>query len=88
MLLESCASARPIITTDRSGCREVVDDGMNGFVVKQRDSEDLIQKIEKFLALTHEQKMQMGLAGRAKVEKEFDRKIVVDAYLKEMEAAK
>lgn len=88
VLLESCACARPIITTDRSGCREVVDDGVNGYVVKQRDSEDLIQKIEKFLSLTHEQKMRMGLAGRAKVEKEFDRKIVVDAYMKEMETAK
>lgn len=86
VLLESCACARPIITTDRSGCREVVDDGVNGYVVKQRDSEDLIQKIEKFLSLTHEQKMRMGLAGRAKVEKEFDRKIVVNAYMKEMEA--
>ncbi len=85
VLLESCASARPIITTDRSGCKEVVDDGVNGYVVKQRDSEDLIQKIEKFLALTHEQKMQMGFAGRAKVEREFDRQVVVDAYLKEME---
>ena len=88
VLLESCACARPIITTDRSGCREVVDDGVNGFVVKQRDSEDLIRKIEKFLALTHEQKMLMGLAGRAKVEREFDRQVVVDAYLKEMENAK
>jgi len=86
VLLESCACARPIITTDRSGCKEVVDDGVNGYVVKQRDSEDLIQKIEKFLALTHEQKMQMGLAGRAKVEKEFDRKMVVAAYMKEMGA--
>ena len=85
VLLESCASARPIITTDRSGCKEVVDDGVNGYVAKQCDSEDLIWKIEKFVALTHEQKMQMGLAGRAKVEKEFDRKIVVDAYMKEME---
>ena len=84
VLLESCACARPVITTDRNGCREVVEDGVNGFVVKQRDSEDLIQKIEKFLALTHEQKMQMGLAGRAKVEREFDRKLVVDAYMKEL----
>jgi len=88
VLLESCASARPIITTDRSGCREVVDDGVNGYVVKQCDSEDLIQKIEKFLTLTHEQKMRMGLAGRAKVEREFDRKIVVEAYLKETEKVK
>jgi galacturonosyltransferase len=85
VLLESCACARPIMTTDRSGCHEVVDDGINGFLIKQRDSEDLIQKIEKFLALTHEQRMLMGLAGRTKVEREFDRQVVVDAYLKEME---
>ncbi len=88
VLLESSACARPIITTDRSGCREVIDNGVNGFIVKQRDSQDLIEKIEKFLALSHELKMQMGLAGRAKVEREFDRQIVVDAYLKEMEAVK
>lgn len=88
VLLESCACARPIITTDRSGCSEVVDNGVNGLVVKQRDSEDLVQKIENFLALSNEQKMQMGFAGRAKVEREFDRKIVVNAYLKEMEALK
>ena len=86
VLLESCACARPIITTNRSGCREVVDDGVNGFVVKQRDSDDLIQKIEKFVVLTHERKMQMGLDGRSKVEREFDRQIVVNAYLKEMES--
>lgn len=88
VLLESCACARPVITTDRSGCREVVEDGVNGFLVKQRDSEDLIHKIEDFIVLTYEQKMQMGLAGRAKVEREFDRKIVVDAYLKELEFVK
>ena len=86
VLLESCASARPIITTDRSGCKEVVDDGVNGFIVKQHDSADLIQKIEQFIALPHEEKVKMGLAGRAKVEREFNRKIVVDAYLKETEA--
>lgn len=88
VLLESSACARPIITTDRSGCREVIEDGINGFIVKQHDSLDLIKKIEKFIALSHEQKEQMGLAGRAKVEKEFDRQIVVDAYLKEMEREK
>ena len=85
VLLESCACARPIITTDRSGCREVIDNGVNGFIVKQRDSQDLIEKIEKFLALSHEQKMQMGFAGRIKVEKEFDRQIVVEKYLEEVD---
>ena len=84
VVLESCACGRPIITTDRSGCREVVDDGINGFVVQQRSTEDLIEKIEKFLTLSQEQRMAMGLAGREKVEREFDRQIVVEAYLNEI----
>ncbi len=81
VLLESCASARPIITTNRSGCREVVDDGLNGYVVEQKNTKDLIEKIEKFILLSYEEKKNMGLNGRKKVEKEFDRKIVINKYL-------
>ena len=84
VLLESCACGRPIITTDRSGCREIVDNGINGFVVKQKDSQDLIDKIEKFLALSWEDRRQMGLSGRGKVEREFDRQIVVRKYMEEI----
>lgn len=84
VLLESCACARPIMTTDRSGCREVLDDGVNGLMVEQRSSEDLIRKIETFLALPWETRRDMGLAGRKKVEEQFDRQIVVEAYLKEL----
>lgn len=84
VLLESLACGRPIITTNRSGCREIVDDGFNGFVVEQQNSKDLIDKIDKFLKLSYDDKKQMGLAGRKKVEKEFDRQIVIDAYMDEM----
>ncbi|MCM3018697.1 glycosyltransferase family 4 protein [Priestia megaterium] len=84
VLLESSGCGRPIITTNRSGCREVVDDGVNGYIVEQQNSEDLINKIEKFLALTYEEKKQMGMAGRAKMKKSFSRSIVVDAYLDEI----
>ena len=85
VLLESAASGRPIITTDRSGCREVVEDCINGYVVKQQDSQDLIMKIEKFLKLSLKERKKMGLAGREKVEREFDRKIVIQKYLDEVE---
>ena len=84
VLLESAACARPIITTNRPGCREVVDDGVNGYICKQNDSQDLITQIEKFLALSWEERKQMGIAGRIKVEKEFDRQIVVGKYLTEL----
>jgi galacturonosyltransferase len=84
VLLESAACARALITTNRSGCREVIDNGINGFVVEQKNTQDLIEKIEAFLALPWEQKKAMGIAGRAKVEREFDRQIVVEKYLQEM----
>ena len=84
VLLEACASGRPIITTDRSGCREVVDDGVNGYIVKEQNSIDLINKLEKFIQISFENKREMGLAGRKKVEAKFDRNIVVNRYLKEI----
>jgi len=84
VLLESCAVGRPIITTDRAGCREVVDEGVNGFVCKQRDSIDLILQIEKFMALTQDERRKMGLAARKKVESQFDRETVIAKYLEEI----
>ena len=85
VLLESLASGRPIITTDRPGCGEIVDDGINGFVVKQQDAEDLYEKMRKFILLDYETKKQMGLNGRKKVEMGFDRNIVVRKYLEEID---
>ena len=84
VLLESSACGRPIITTDRAGCREVIDDGVNGYIVKQQDSTDLIEKIEVFLSLSGDQRKKMGLAGRKKVERDFDRQIVVEKYMNEI----
>ena len=82
VLLEALATARPVITTDRPGCRETVEDGVNGFLVKEKDTEDLINKVEQFIALSIAEKKEMGLAGRKKAEKEFDINIVIGEYLK------
>lgn len=84
VLLESAALGRPIITTNRSGCREIVDENVNGYIVTPMDSKDLIAKIEKFLLLNFEEKENMGIAGRNKVEIEYDRNIVVQAYMEEI----
>ncbi|ANU22483.1 glycosyltransferase family 4 protein [Planococcus donghaensis] len=84
VLLESAASGRPIITTNRSGCKEIVESGRNGFIVEQKNSEDLIEKIEAFLSLDIDSKRKMGLYGRKKIEEEFDRDLVVKAYLREI----
>lgn len=81
VLLESAASGRPIISTDRPGCREAIDHGVNGFIVKEQDSADLIEKVEQFLQLSYQQRQKMGMKGREKVAAEFDRNIVVEKYL-------
>lgn len=80
VLLESAACARPIITTNRPGCGEIVDNGVNGLVVKAQNKEDLIYQMETFILMPDEKKVEMGLAGRAKVEKKFDRNIIVEKY--------
>jgi len=85
VLLESAASGRPIITTNRAGCRETVNDGITGYIAEERNSNDLIKKVEEFINLSNEQKRKMGLEGRKKVEKEFDRNIIVDAYITEIQ---
>jgi len=80
-LLESGSSGKPIITTDNVGCRDVVDHGVNGFICEPRSSEDLKSKIEMFLALSHEERLNMGRNSREKMKKEFDEKLVIGKYL-------
>ncbi|MBQ2658405.1 MAG: glycosyltransferase family 4 protein [Erysipelotrichaceae bacterium] len=85
VLLEAAACGRAIITTDRPGCKETVNDQESGYLVKRNDLEDLIDKIEEFISLNYEKRREMGRKGREKAEREFDRKIVVDHYLRELE---
>lgn len=84
VLLEACATGRPIITTDRSGCREIVVDGVNGYMIPCKDSAALVDAIEAFLALSWDAKQTMGINARKKVEKEYDRQIVVEKYINEI----
>lgn len=83
-LLESLACGRVIITTSRPGCKELVEDNVNGFIVEQKNSDDLIRKVEMFLSLSNQKRKEMGLNGRKLVEEKFDRQIVIDKYLKEI----
>ena len=80
-LLEAAAMGRPIITTDAVGCREVVDDGVNGYLCKLRDVEDLAAKMEQMIGLSPDDRSRMGQMGRDKMEREFDEQIVIRKYL-------
>lgn len=83
-LIESAAMAKPIITTDNVGCRDMVEDGYNGFLCEPKSVESLVEKIENFLRLSEEERNILGKNGRIKVEREFDEKIVIEKYLKEI----
>ncbi|MBI5431129.1 MAG: glycosyltransferase family 4 protein [Nitrosomonadales bacterium] len=83
-LLEAAAMVRPIITTDAVGCRDVVDDGVNGWLCKPRDATDLADKMTRMIALPPEARTEMGLQGRSKVEREFDERVVIKRYLDEI----
>jgi len=85
VLLEAGASGRPAICTDRPGCREIIKDGENGFYCKAKDSENLQETVERFLALDYGEKKRLGARSREIVEKSFDRSIVVKAYVDELE---
>lgn len=81
VLLESAAMGRPAITTDNSGCKEIVDDGYTGFIIPQNDLKSLINAIRKFSLLSDEQRMQLGKRAHEKVVKYFNRDKVVEEYL-------
>ena len=79
-LLEASSMSKPIVTTNTVGCKEVVEDGVNGFLVPIKDSEILIQKINT-LVKDPTLRLEMGKRGREKALKEFDIKKVVNQYL-------
>ncbi|KPV39567.1 glycosyl transferase [Thiohalorhabdus denitrificans] len=86
-MLEAAAMGRPVITTDAVGCREVVDDGESGFLCQPRDAEDLARQMTRFLELEMGERETMGVAGRAKMEREFDERIVIQRYLEAIDEA-
>ena len=82
VLLENASSGRLIITTDNPGCRETVNDKVTGFIYSGGNVDELVAKIETVVhEMTNDERKRMGLEGRKKIEKEFSREIVIDAYL-------
>ena len=77
VLLEAAATGRPVITSDIYGCREAVDEGVTGLLCQVKDAESLYEQMKKMALLSREERAQMGLAGRAKMERVFDKKVVV-----------
>lgn len=83
-LIEAASTGRPVIASNISGCKEAFDEGVTGFGFTPGNADDLIRALERFLGLSREEQAAMGKAAREKMEREFDRSIVVDAYMDEV----
>jgi len=81
-LLEAASMQKPIITTDVTGCRDIVTDNVTGFLCATMDSKDLALKMELMLGLDENSRKRMGIEGRLKIIAEFDENIIKDKYLK------
>ncbi len=88
ILQEAASTGRPVIATDVHGCIETYEDGITGISFKARDAGSLENSIIKFLLMDNESRAEMGRKGRAKMEKEFSRAIVIDKYMNEIKKAK
>jgi glycosyltransferase involved in cell wall biosynthesis len=87
VLLEASALARPTITTDVPGCRDVVEDGVGGLLARVKDAGSLADAMRRMIALEPAQRAQMGRAARARVERDYAEQRVVDIYLDRVDAA-
>ena len=82
--LEAAATARPVLTTDWLGCRETVDDGRTGIIFEPRNVTSLVKAVRQFIDMPYEEKAKMGQLGRKRMENQFDRNYVVQAYMREI----
>ncbi len=83
-LLEAAVLSKPMITCDVPGCREVVENNVNGFLCQPKSATDLIERIEKALKLSESEKLNMGKASRKLVEERFNEQIVFEAYAQQI----
>ncbi len=87
ILLEAAAMEKPVITTNVTGCKEIVEDGITGYLCEVKDSQDLALKMEGMLSLKSDERKNMGKKARQKVIREFDKEIVIKSYLKAIKEA-
>lgn len=85
-LLEAAAAAKPLVTTDAPGCRDTVIEGENGYLCVPRSVESLVSALRRFIKLDAEQKRAMGRRSRALAETVFDERLVIEQYLRLLDA--
>jgi Glycosyltransferase len=84
VMLEAAAMGLPLIASNIPGCKEIIENQKNGYTFTAGNEKELYDKIISFINLSYIEKKNMGLFSRKKVEKEFDRDIVIKNYLEQI----
>lgn len=87
VILEAHALGRPVLTTNVAGCIDAIEDGKTGISFVPKSSDAIVDACNRFASLSWDEWKQMGIDGRRFVEENFDRRIVVDEYMKAIREA-
>jgi glycosyltransferase involved in cell wall biosynthesis len=85
-LLEAASLCKPIIASNSNGCRDLVVDGVTGYLCAPRNSEDLALKMLSFISLSHHERKLMGQKGRTFIEEKYSVKKVIAIYMEKIQS--
>ena len=84
VLMQAASMAKPLITCDVTGCRNLVEDQKTGLIAEVRNTTDLADKMLSMYKLSEEDRTEMGRRGREKMKNEYQKQRVLEAYLSEL----
>jgi glycosyltransferase involved in cell wall biosynthesis len=87
VLMEAASMAKPLIATNVTGCKELIDEGINGYLCKVKDVDSLAEKMKQVLSLSPKALLQMGKAGREKMIREFDERKIISIYQQHIQSS-
>ncbi len=80
ILMEAASMQKPIIATNVPGCRDLVNNGVSGYVCRMKDYSDLVEKMETMLHLDEKRRKKMGKEGRKLMLEEYNENLVTQKY--------
>lgn len=80
VLMQGASMSKPLIASDVTGCRNLINDGETGYLCEVRNPESLAGKMTQLYSLAVEKRLEMGKMGREKMIKGYQKKVVLEAY--------
>ncbi len=85
VLLEAASMQKPCIASNVTGCKEIIDDGITGFLCEVKNAADLAEKMKQMIRLSRAEREQMGINARKRVSRLFNKEIVINSYRQELD---